>query len=190
MHLDLSAVDTPFIDDALIAWRDGDIRGILCFMSNTRGLAFVLNNIRPLRKKGLYEKALFDAYIRTRTNWSYWSPSSIEFMFGVADPEKLAQAGDPLPNHESFTLYRGVGGIGRARRVSGHSWTSSLDTAIWFAKRAKSFGLNDPAVFTVTVHRKSIMACSNKRNEQEYFLKLPLPVRPKRIRDISLEDEE
>ena len=114
----------------------------------------------------------------------------IGLMFDLADHEKLIQAGDPVPDQETFTVYRGVGGNGRARRVNGYSWTSSFDTAVWFAKRAKLFGLNDPAVFTVTVPRETIMACCNERDEREYLLRLPLPVKPKRVKGINLEDAE
>lgn len=187
MELNLRAVKTPFHDNIFRAWKQGDIEGILCFMPNTHGLAFVFDNMILLEEKGKYEEALVSAYIGTRTNWAHWDMNIIKLMFTRADPEKLTQAGDPIPDQELFTVYRGVGGNGRARRVNGFSWTDSLDTAIWFAKRAEIFCLNDPAVFTVTVPRESVMACCNERDEHEYLLKLPLPVKPKRVNGITFE---
>ena len=186
----MQTVDSHLRDGALEAWNDGNIEGILCLMPNTRGLAFVFDNIYLLKETGKYEEALFSVYIGTRTNWAYWDMDIIRWMFKEADPEKLAQAGDPIPEQQLFTVYRGVGGNGRARRVNGLSWTDLLDKAIWFAKRAKIFCLNDPAVFTVTVPRESVLACCNERNEHEYLLKLPLPVKPKRVKGITLEGKE
>jgi hypothetical protein len=36
---------------------------------------------------------------------------------------------------ETFTVYRGVAGLGRQCRVSGFSWTLDLPRACWFAVR-------------------------------------------------------
>ena len=144
-------------------------------------MAFVCDNALFLKKKGLYEEALLFAYIGAKIGFGSWSPSAIELLFSLADRKKLAEAGDPIPDQKDFTLYRGVGGIGRQRRVSGVSWTSSFEQALWFAERAKNFGFADPAVFKITVQRESILAYCNNRKEEEYLLQLPLSVKPKRI---------
>ena len=190
MELNLQTVDFGLERQALKAWNKGNVSGVLICMSNTSCLAFVFDNMQVLKEKEKYEEALLDAYVGTRTNWHFWSLDVLEMMFTVADSEKLAQAGDPIPDRQLFTLYRGVGGNGKARRVTGFSWTSSLDKAIWFAKRAKLFGLNDPAVFTVTVPRENVLAYCNERDEHEYLLRLPLLAKPKRVKAITFEGKE
>ena len=117
--------------------------------------------------------------IGTQTNHSNHSMSEIRMMFNFADTEKLRAAGEPIPEQESFTLYRGVSGRTCKRRVNGFAWTESPNTAAWFAMR---FNLEDPAVFAVTVPRDSILARCTGRKESEYLLKLPLPMKPKRLK--------
>ena len=175
--------NNPYMrEQALKAWEERNIMGVLCSMENTAGLAFVFDNIAILKEAGKYEEALMMAYTGTRVNWSGWGLDVIKFMFNRADRGKLAEAGDPIPEKDMFQVYRGVGGNGRARRVQGFSWTGSLERALWFANRAKVFGLNDPAVFTVTVPRESILTYCNDRQEEEYLLSLPLPSKPKRVK--------
>ena len=171
-----------YIKEAWIkCWNDPqkDILSVLVLMDNTAGLAFVLWNHYALQKMGKYEEALLSAYIGTRTNFSNYSMDDIRFLFNIADKEKLRAAGEPMPKQESFTVYRGVSGRASKRRVNGFSWTESPNTAAWFAKR---FNLEDPAVFTVTVPMYSILARVTDRNESEYLLELPLPVKPKRLK--------
>jgi len=176
----LDTVDSPFEKDALEAWDKRDIEGVFCFMPNTYCLGFVVDNQTRLLAIEKYEEALLSAYVGTRTNWAHWNFSGIKWLFGLADPNKLRAAGDPIPEQDTFTLYRGVSGKGSKRRVNGYSWTASVDRAIWFAKRFDVV-FQDPAVYQVTVQNKDILAMVNERNEQEYILRLPLPARPKRI---------
>lgn len=182
MELDLKVMgDEPImLRMAKENWDRGDIEGVLVCMSNETHMAFLADNFPLLKDRGLYEKALLRSYRSTLTNHAGWSLDALRFFFEIADIEKLRLAGDPIPTRESFTLYRGVSGVGRARRVNGISWTESPNIAAWFAKRFAH--LPDPAVFTVTVPRDSVMACTNGRNEKEYLLKLPLPTRPKRLK--------
>lgn len=161
-------------------WEKGDIEGVLCMMSNERSMAFVADNWPILKKIGKYEKALLHCYVTIRTNYSNWSMDTLRFLFMQADIEILRKTGDPIPDQDVFTLYRGVSGIGRKRRVSGFSWTDSPNTAAWFARRFPD--LPDPAVFKVTVPRESVMACCYDRQEREYLLLLPLPVKPQRMK--------
>ena len=161
------------------AWRERNVRRIMCYMPNTRCLAFVADNIWPLIEAGKYEEALYDAYTITRVNFSNWSLNHLMFLFEVADREKMKSQGSQIPPGNNFTLYRGVSGKGRARRVNGLSWTESPNIAAWFACRFSHLG--NPAVFRVTVPREQILFCCDERNEKEYVLSLPLPVKPKRV---------
>ncbi len=53
----------------------------------------------------------------------------------MADREKLLSLGDPIPDQEFFTLYRGIsGGKGQARRVKGLSWTSDPAPVVQYLK--------------------------------------------------------
>ncbi len=184
---DLSAIiesgHESWVPKTLKAWEQGDIIEILaCHMPNTAELAFVADNCIALLKMGKYEEALLSAWVDTKTNFASWSTKSIRFMFDLANPEKLRAAGDPIPDKKEFTLYRGVAGKGKARRVNGISWTISPNVAAWFAKRFESLGLGDPAVFKITVPKDLVLAYTEERKESEFLLKLPLPSRPKRLK--------
>ena len=173
--------DPSILEMAMESWKEGDVVGVLEMMSNELSMGFVIDNWPLLKKIGKYEEALLHAYQSIRTNYSTWSMDLLRILFMQADIEKLRKVGDPIPDQETFILYRGVSGVGRKRRVSSLSWTESPNTAAWFAKR---YGLPDPAVFMVTVPKESIMACSFDRNEREYLLRLPLPVKPKRLKEM------
>lgn len=63
--------ETPEIMEmATNYWREGDITGVLCMMSNERSMAFVADNWFLLKKFGKYEEALLHAYHSIRTNYS------------------------------------------------------------------------------------------------------------------------
>jgi hypothetical protein len=182
MDLNLKVLDNdPYLKKlAMERWESGNVLGVIILMSNMRGLAFVFDNLNQLKKIGKYEEALLQAYQAIRTNYSNWSMGVLRFLFRQADIQKLRSAGDPIPDQGIFTLYRGVSGQGRKRRVNGFSWTDLPGTAAWFAYRFSD--LPDPAVFTITVSNEIIMACCRDRNENEYLLRLPLPVKPKRLK--------
>jgi hypothetical protein len=76
-------------------------------------------------------------------------------------------------------VYRGVAGYGEHRRVRGISWTGDLERAKWFAAR---WDLHDPAVYTVTVSKSTLLSYLDQRKEDEYLLwPYGLP-RPRRVR--------
>jgi hypothetical protein len=76
-------------------------------------------------------------------------------------------------------VYRGVAGYGEHRRVGGISWTGDLERAKWFAAR---WDLHDPAVYTVTVSKSTLLSYLDQRKEDEYLLwPYGLP-RPRRVR--------
>jgi hypothetical protein len=166
------------MDEAKEFWEKGDEERFL-HLAYEFGLTFVLNYSDLLEQLGKYELALLDAYQSSKLNYSHWSMGDLKYFFEAADVEKLRAAGDPIPDQKTFTLYRGVAGQGRKRRVNSFSWTGSPHIAAWFAVRLSWLDLEDPAVFTVTVPNESIMA--HTKYEDEYLLRLPLPVNPKRL---------
>ncbi len=169
--------------NAVAALDAGDAGGFLVTASNEYGLDLVYFNMTELQARGLYERALLDAFIDTRTNNRHWPLRELMGMFEIADRERLRAAGDPLPGPGPFTIYRGVAGRGRARRVRGLSWTRSLERAQWFADRGPWFGLKDPAVFRVTVEANDVLAYCNGsyREEEEFIVLLPESARPIRV---------
>jgi len=168
--------------EAAIAIESGDVIGFLIKAGNEYGLELVIRNLEYLIARGLYEKALFEAWVSTRTNLAMYSTEALRFLFGIADRRKLFEAGDPPPDQEFLVGYRGVSGRGRARRVRGFSWSGSLERARWFANR---FGhLGDPAVYSVQFTRDAILAYMNDRQEDEFIL-LPDSLTPKRLREAA-----
>ena len=147
--------------------ESGDVLGFLCKAQNEYGLHLVAYNCRLLMDRGLYEKALLHAYTATRTNNRHWSELDLQDLFLLAQRDRMLAAGDPLPAPGPYTLYRGVAGRGRARRIQGYSWTASKKEAQWFATR---FDLPDPAVFRTVVDSDDVFAYCNDRQEQEFVL--------------------
>jgi hypothetical protein len=92
-------------------------------------------------------------------------------MLNIADRKKLQSMGDPLPeNKDTYTLYRGIAGKGAARRKYGHSWTGTLETAIWFAQRLY---FDKPVVYKADVPKDCICFYTNERDEDEYVCLTP-----------------
>lgn len=162
------------------AWEKDDIEGMMLYMGDEKRLFFVENSFKALKEKGLYEKALLCAWVSVKHNWTmYFDAEELEFLFLMADREKLYDSGDALPDKDEFTLYRGIAGEGRMRNERGLSWTSSPNTAAWFATRFEH--LADPAVYTITVDRKDIYVYTENRNEEEYIVNLPRELTPQRL---------
>ncbi len=122
-----------------------------------------------LKEQGVYEAELVKAYFDVRTNYSGWSLKKLEMLFAYGDRQRIREAGDPIPEGEKFTLYRGVAGKRPLRKVAGFSWTSSLKVAVWFATRDKE--LHDPAIYTTTVSASEVLCYINEREEQEFLLR-------------------
>lgn len=177
---DLSMVDRVLLDRAAEAIEARDVEGLLCRMSNEKCLAFVADNVEALKAREMYERALMSAWTGTRTNHCEWDSLEILLLFSFADRDKLLAAGDPLPPGEAFTLYRGVAGKGRRRKVSGFSWTDDVKQAAWFARRYALQGLNDPALYTITVPAADVLFYWNGRNEHDFVISTRQ--RPKRLK--------
>ena len=85
-----------------------------------------------------------------------------------------------------FTLYRGVAGPEPDRRVSGLSWTHSVEDARWFAqnhaRRLREWISDpDPAVCRVTVDAAAVLVYTNVHEEQEFIVMLSPGITPERI---------
>ncbi len=166
-ELCLDLIPLGLRDKARESLKGGNWQGFFLSASNTDSLFLLFNNVRALKNQSIYEPALLHALTITRTNHSNCPTKILRTMINNADLSRLRAAGDPLPGPGPFTVYRGVAGRGRQRRVRGLSWTSSVHVAAWFARR---FGLPDPAVFQLTVDERHILAYVNDRKEQEFLV--------------------
>lgn len=162
---------------AIDALQLGDVSGFLSYASNKEGLALVFRNTERLIERGLYERALLWGFTSPRVNNYSWF-TKLADMFHRADRTRLQEAGDILPGNGPFTLYRGVAGNGRARRVRGFSWAEDLQVAKWFALRFEQFP--NPAVYQIIVGAEDVLAYTGERNEAEFIVN-PATIRPKRI---------
>jgi hypothetical protein len=186
--------DTPSLKHALNLWlkpiphvlreyahaalESGDVTGFLCAAENEHSLELVYFNRKILIQMGLYEVGLLHAFIATRTNNFKWPLHELRYMFATADRSRLRAAGEPLPGPGPFTIFRGVSGIGPARRVRGVSWTTSEEKARWFALR---HSLPNPDVFRATVNEADVLAYTDDRSEQEFLVLLAEGNKPVRL---------
>ena len=183
IELDLTCINPMLAKQATEAFYDGDALGfVFSANSSNDALALVFDNAKALLDRRIYEQSLVEAFVGCRSNWRGWNTEIISMMFGLCDREKLLAAGDPLPDGESFHVYRGVAGHGRARRLDGFSWTSSLEAACWFALRYPH--LPHPAVLEAHISRREVLAFCADRNEHEFICR---PTERQRIK-LSVEE--
>jgi hypothetical protein len=166
----------------------GEAEDFLCMAQSDRGLEIVHRNSDQLLKRGIYEAALLRAYGATNTNWANWSLKSLSALFERSNPKALRKAG-PLPEGDSFTLYRGVAGDEPLRKEAGYSWTRSPSVAAWFANflsHRTGTQLRDPAVLMTVAKAEDVLAYLNDRNEDDFVVlatdwkrvePMPLPMR-------------
>lgn len=142
-----------------------------CYASNMHSLDLVHRNADRLLALGRYERDLLDAYTAPRLNTAHVSAAKLSRMFARADRARLRAAGDRLPRGDRFTLYRGVAGDGRLRREAGYSWTRCPRRAAWFAVRAASWGLANPAVLVTEARAEDVLAYVHEggRNEDDFL---------------------
>jgi hypothetical protein len=154
-------------EGALTEPWNGNVEAFLWRASNACSLWLVWEYRRVLKALGLYERALLEAFIATRTNNRNFPLRAVKTLFALADRAGPRDAGDPLPGVGPFVLFRGVAGIGSARRVQGYAWTASLSEAWWFATRLP---LPNPAVHKAVIDEPDILAYTNRRNEEEFVV--------------------
>lgn len=172
----LDAIPEVLRSMAVERFDAGDVEGFLGLAEdNEYQLGLVSRNMAALREHGLYEKGLVSAFIMFPTLRA--PMPTLRWLFEKADRTRLREA-NPLPGPGPFTLYRGVSGPRRVRRVRGLSWTGSLEIARWFADRR---ALADPAVYRVIVTAGRVLAYTNDRAEDEYVVALDPSDRPARL---------
>lgn len=180
--IDLRYYPDVLEDRALEALAERDALGFLALAENDYSTEIVFFNQAVLKELGIFEEAFAVAVVAPRLN-NHRDYRLLNDMVPRLDRERLRTAGDPLPGTEPWTIYRGVAGRGKARRIRGYSWTGGLERAAWFANRAaETFGLDDPAVFCATVREPEILFYSSDRQEEEFFVDLPSDYAVKRVR--------
>lgn len=184
VKLNLRAANPALLEQAHEAYDKGNaLRFVLLAYGNQNALLLVADNVDALRHRGIYEAALLEAFTGTRANNVGWPRGIIDMLFALADRAKLLSAGHPLPDDDSFTVYRGVRGVGRRRRITtGYSWTLDRGCACWFAERYTH--LPDPAVYEATINRSEVLAYYDGRQEREVIC------RPRRARRLGLSAEQ
>jgi hypothetical protein len=166
LELDLTRCNFP--DLAMLGYETGIVDAFIASASfYDDALGLVADNVCQLKDRDMYEPALLEAYTGTDFRLHRWSTPALQLLFDLADREKLLASGDPLPDGDRFTIYRGVAGMGRTRRVRGFSWTPNYDRAAWFATR--HIRLADPAVYRATIQRNDVLAYRSDRDEQEFL---------------------
>ena len=147
---------------------------VYSWANSAQVLDIVIDNWEVLRHAGLLEDAFLDAWSTHKGGVPNWTMPFCRSVFSLLNHAKLLRAGDPLPEGESFTVYRGVAGIGaRARRIRGFSWTGDERIARDFAElRAQRYELPNPSVYRAVIRRQHVLAYINAkgRNEQEFLV--------------------
>src|SRR5579872_2552865 len=127
----------------------------------------------------IYEQQLVECF--TALHAHEWKTDVLELMFQLADLDRLRQFSQPLPGSGPFTVYRGVSGPNRLRKVRGLSWTADLGVACSFATR---YMMERPAVYTADVKAEEVYLYLNDREEDEFI------VRPRSCRQMPLLEKE
>ena len=68
-------------------------------------LDLVATHLTVLQERGLYERALLNAYVNT--NHAHWAQAEIIFLFRLANPARLRRLGDGLNRSGLLTLFQG-----------------------------------------------------------------------------------
>jgi hypothetical protein len=166
-------------DRWLNSLRTGDhMSYVMTAGSSHLALGHVLENADLLKACGMLERATVASFTIASTSNAGWPLAHIERHLRFCDKVRLLTAGDPLPEGDPLTVYRGVAGDGTWRKVRGLSWTLDPDLACWFACRRED--LVNPAVMVATIRRSSVWFYSNGRDEQEVV------VRPSRCRRFEI----
>lgn len=185
---DLSAIPEVLREMAIDGLLARDPFGFLGRADNMRGLEIVWRNRDLLTSLGFFEAALLRAYEMVRVNTSHFPFARLMALFRLADRRRLREAGSPQPGPGPFTLYRGVAGVGRARRIRGLSWTSDEKVARGFANRAALMGGASPAVLRAVVPTRDVLAFLTDREESEFLVMLSPKVKVERVTPAADED--
>jgi hypothetical protein len=173
MNLWLDPIPHGLRNRALEALAVRDVCAFLGYASNENSVRLVYHNRLPFQMLGILESGIADAMTATRTNY-HGEHTRIRRLLAIADRKRLRDAGEPIPGTGPYELFRGVAGIGGARKPRGWSWTADPEVARWFARRLP---LPNPAVVRAIVPKRHVLFYSNERKEQEFVVSLPRSVR-------------
>ena len=67
--------------------------------SNEYSLDLVYRNVAELQKRGIYERALIDAFIATRTNNYHWPLKALRLLFNIANRERCSTVNYFFPSY-------------------------------------------------------------------------------------------
>lgn len=179
-RVDLTGIPGVLREQAIDALAARNASGFFLKADNLLSLDLLWRNRCLFASLGIFEAALLDAYQAPRTNCHHVPATRLRGLFASADRCRLREAGSPLPTPGPFTLFRGVAGNGRARRVRGLSWTSDRAVAEWFAVRAQLMGLKSPAVYRAVVPTRHVLAYITDREESEFLVLLSPSIRVER----------
>ena len=155
----------------------GKVSAGLGLVNRSGRMAFVLNNVKILKKYKLFEEALFDAYIASAPENNYFPINKVRELFSLSDRDRLRSQGDSLPQPDSnntYTLYRGISWqdskASNHSLINGISWTSSYKIAKWFAAEQFAYKTKcNPKVYKAQVPKDNIFAYTNRNNEEEFL---------------------
>jgi hypothetical protein len=136
----------------------------------TRFENWLWETMESLDEQATIGKIVLYAITAPRLNHSGTPLGEIQSWLQFAGREKMLTAGEPLPTAGPFTLYRGVSGVGRSRRLRGVSWTDSIDVARFFCDR---FSFEKPAIITMTIAAEHVYSYTNDRKEREFMVIVP-----------------
>ena len=170
------------------AWLDRDAPAMLAIMGSNYGIAFVWDNLRALRDACILEEAFAEAYTSRSGIMGSQLYRIAEHIVMFCDHRKLQSLGDPLPDQESFTIYRGVKNTGIRNIWKRMSWTLDAGIASWFAqcyRTSLSAPDSRPAVFAADVTDEDILLYCRERGEEEVLINPKTMVRkPRRLKTL------
>lgn len=175
-------------DPKVLEWKDwvenidpAQIMKDFHLLGNHEKLAWVCDNAFLLKRHGIYEECLEDAYTAENPlmRECHFTPPLLLQLFRWANKDVLRSFGDPLPEGDSITLYRGVRNVANTASIRSVSWTSSPNVAAWFAMFLNRG--TEPGVYTVTVPMESVFLHTNERKEAEFVIEVPKGIKTKRV---------
>jgi len=183
-EFDLSLLNDSLKNLGVRYLEGGDIAGIIFTLNQEDRMAFVFDNAPSLLLFGVYEIALFNAYVSCHANLHAWDVKTLKFLFKLCDREVLYRSGGVFCGNYPLIVYRGVCGEGEGYRPRGLSWTNDFEKAKWFAKFPEErFGVKLPNchVYQVSIAREDVYFYNDDRQESEFVCDIKARHRPKLV---------
>jgi len=89
MALNLQTVDRSWHAQAKAGFLAGNTTAFLCSTDNDKALTLVFDNHQQLLDRGIFEQALLESYAGTMTNYDQRAAQALDYLFKVADRERL-----------------------------------------------------------------------------------------------------